>query len=78
MTVPQLRADFTVKGANAAALVELAERQARALAGVGYDAEIVSMHVMADYTTQPAGEVVSWRADVEARLREHAPAEEAF
>lgn len=74
MNPPQIRADFTVKGANAASLVDEARRQADALAGVGYQAEVVSLAVQADSrATQPGqftmGEVTGWRAEVEARLR---------
>lgn len=78
MSTPQMRADFTVKGANAAALIDQAHAQADALAGVGYSAEVVSLAIQEDMRTNPGGEVIGWRAEVEARLRPRQDPEEPF
>lgn len=80
MTVPQMRATFTVTGANTAALLDEAQRQADALAGAGYVADVESVDVEVDRRVQPMGEVVLWRADVIAKLRARpvGPIEEPF
>ncbi len=78
MTLPQTRATFTVTGANAGALIDQAQRQADALAGVGYVAELESVDIQADMRIQPMGEVVQWRADVMAKLRVRPHDEEPF
>lgn len=74
----QIRVDFTVKGATVDALNVEAQRELERLGGEAYAGAILSMRIQDDYRTEPNGQVVSWRAEVEASLHLKSEDEEPF
>jgi hypothetical protein len=65
---PEIRADFTVKGADVDALLAEARTVADVLAGPNRLAELVKLYVEVDSRIEPGGTITVWRAEVEARI----------